>query len=168
MIAGVALMVVLLVMLLELRISQANERMLLARGAREPRDPVYKTMRVAYPGAFVAMAAEGAVTPSMGSGVVVAGIIVLIAGKLLKAWAIRTLGHRWTYRVFVVPGAPLIESGPYRWMRHPNYVGVVGELVGFAMLVGARMTGPLAVLLFGELLRRRIRAEERALGLSRT
>jgi isoprenylcysteine carboxyl methyltransferase (ICMT) family protein YpbQ len=51
-------------------------------------------------------------------------------------------------------------------MRHPNYVGVIAELIGFALLVGARVTGPLAVLVFGELLRRRIQAEERALGLS--
>jgi len=69
--------------------------------------------------------------------------------------------------VFVVPGAPLVRSGPYRWMRHPNYIGVIGELVGFALLVEARVTGPVAVLVFSELLRRRIRAEEQALGLSR-
>jgi isoprenylcysteine carboxyl methyltransferase (ICMT) family protein YpbQ len=50
-------------------------------------------------------------------------------------------------------------------MRHPNYVGVIGELLGMAMMMGARLTGPLALLAFGELLRRRIAAEERALGL---
>ncbi len=93
--------------------------------------------------------------------------MILAAGKLMKAWAIRSLGDRWTYRVFVVPGAPAGAVGPYRWMRHPNYVGVIGELVGFALLVEARVTGPVAVLVFGELLRRRIRAEEQALGLSR-
>lgn len=165
MIAAGALVVVLLLMLVELRISQANERMLLGQGAHQPADPVYKTMRIVYPGTFVVMAAEGALSGPFARGGVIAGVVVLVAGKLLKAWAIRSLGDRWTYRVFVIPDVPLVRSGPYRWMRHPNYVGVIGELVGFALLVGARFTGPVAVLVFGELLRRRIRAEEQALGL---
>jgi len=166
-IAFVALAIVLVLMLVELRISLVNERALLARGASQPPDPVYTTMRIAYPATFVVMAVEGALRASFDTRLVVAGILVLVAGKLLKAWAIRSLGDRWTYRVFVLPGAPLVTGGPYRWIRHPNYVGVIGELVGFALLVGARLAGPLAVLVFGELLRRRIRAEEQALGLSR-
>jgi methyltransferase len=167
MIAFAALIVVLVLMLVELRISRGHERTLLELGAAQPPDPVYKSMRVVYPGTFVIMAMEGALRGSVGSRFVIAGVIVLAAGKLLKAWAIRSLGDRWTYRVLVVPGAPLVTRGPYRWMRHPNYVGVIGELVGFALLVQAWLTGPLAVLVFGELLRRRIGAEERALGLSR-
>jgi len=158
---------VLLLMLVEFWISRRNERVLLELGAIEPPDPVYKAMRIVYPGTFVVMAIEGALTSSFDNRIVIAGVIVTVAGKLLKAWAIRSLGDRWTYRVFVLPGAALVTGGPYRWMRHPNYVGVIGELVGFALLVGARLTGPLAVLVFGELLRRRMRAEEQALGLSR-
>jgi methyltransferase len=94
-----------------------------------------------------------------------AGAMLLVAAKAIKFWAIATLGRRWTYRVLVLPGAPLVASGPYRFVRHPNYVGVVGELIAMALLSGARITGPLAVLVFGWLLVRRIAAEERALGL---
>ena len=166
MIAGAALAVVLLLMLVELWISRRHERALVARGAIQPPDPVYQAMRIVYPGLFVLMAAEGSLAAPFDSRVGGAGVIVLVGGKLLKAWAIRTLGDRWTYRVFVLPGARLVTGGPYRWMRHPNYVGVIAELAGFALLVGARWTGPVAVLVFGELLRRRIRAEEQALGLS--
>ena len=53
-----------------------------------------------------------------------------MAAKALKWWAILTLGRFWTFRVIVVPGATLVAGGPYRWLRHPNYVGVIGELVG--------------------------------------
>jgi methyltransferase len=165
-IAIVALVVVLAMMLVELQISRANERGLLERGATQPPDPVFRVMRIAYPGTFAVMAIEGALASPSAGRFVAAGVLVLLAGKLLKVWAIRTLGGRWTYRVFVLPGAPLVSGGPYRWMRHPNYVGVIAELIGFALLVGARVTGPLAVLVFGELLRRRIQAEEQALGLS--
>jgi len=167
MIAGVALTVALTLMLIELGVSVRNERRLRARGALTPRDPVYKLMRVAYPGTFVLMALEGWWSGPAPRRLLLAGIAIVIAGKLLKAWAIAVLDGRWTYRVLVLPGEPLVTRGPYRWLRHPNYVGVVAELVGFAMIVQARWSGVVAVLFFGELLRRRIQAEEAALGLSR-
>ena len=162
-----SLVIVFVIMLVELRISLAHERELFRAGAIEAPDPVYATMRWAYPGTFVAMALEGLVTASPPGLLTVAGAVVFIAGKALKAWAIASLGTRWTYRVLVIPNAPLVARGPYRFLRHPNYVGVVGELVGMAMLVQAPVTGVLSVMGFGYLLRLRIRAEEQALGLHR-
>jgi methyltransferase len=109
------------------------------------------------------MAIEGALfAPSPGL-VTLAGAVLFGAAKGLKLWAIASLGTRWTFRVLVLPDAPLITRGPYAWLRHPNYLGVVGELVGMAMVTGARLTGPLAVLFFATLLRRRVSVEERAL-----
>lgn len=162
-----ALALVLLSMLVELQVSRRHERALRRRGAIQPPDPVYRSMRLAYPGVFVCMAAEGALRGTPGDRLLLTGAAVLVAAKVLKAWAIHSLGERWTYRVFVLPDAPLVTAGPYRWLRHPNYVAVIGELAGFAILAKALWTGPLGILLFGELLRQRIRAEERALGLSR-
>ena len=149
-------------MLAELRLSRTNERALLARGAVEPPDPVFAAMRWAYPGAFVAMAVEGlfAQGPPVASAVIGAG--VLLSGKALKYWAIASLGSRWTYRVLVLPGAPLVRTGPYRILRHPNYVGVIGEMAGMAMLVRAPVAGAAGTAFFALLLWRRIRAEEQA------
>ena len=164
-IAIISLAAFLLMMLGELWLSRSNERWMVAHGAVASPDPVYATMRWAYPGAFVAMGVEGVLTdPAIGPPML-AGALLLVAAKAIKFWAIATLGRRWTYRVLVLPGAPLVGSGPYRFVRHPNYVGVVGELIAMALLSGARITGPLAVLGFGWLLVRRIAAEERALGL---
>jgi methyltransferase len=73
------------------------------------------------------------------------------------------LGRSWTFRVLVVPGDPLVADGPYRYLRHPNYVGVVGELVGAALMTGARLAGPTALIVFALLLARRIDVEARAL-----
>jgi len=162
-ISFVALSAVLGLMLAELMVSTRNERLLRARGAVEPPDPVYPTMRWAYPAVFVAMAAEGALSGTVPRSVVVAGISVFAVAKFIKIWAISTLGERWTYKVLVLPGAPLIAEGPYRFVRHPNYVGVIGELVGMALIVGARVTGPLGLVFFSWLLVRRIRAEDQAL-----
>jgi len=163
MIPATALAVVLGLMLVELRISTRHERVLRARGAVEPPDPVYPTMRWAYPAVFVAMAVEGILSGPVPQSAVATGIGVFAVAKIIKFWAITTLGERWTYRVLVLPGVPLIAGGPYRFVRHPNYVGVIGELVGMALMVGARVTGPLGLVFFSWLLVQRIRAEERAL-----
>jgi methyltransferase len=164
-IALAALAVVIAFMVGELAISRRHERTLFARGATTPADPVYGTMQWAYPGAFIAMALEGATIGIPSSGVLLAGVIVFAAAKALKFWAMASLGVRWTYRVLVLPDVPLVTAGPYRWIRHPNYVGVLGELIGMAFVTGARVSGPLAILFFSWLLWRRIRAEERALGI---
>jgi methyltransferase len=160
-----ALIAVTLMMLAELWLSRSNERWMFDHGAVAAPDPVYSTMRWAYPGAFIAMAAEGVIVGGPGEGSALAGVILLVLAKAIKFWAIASLGKRWTYRVLVVPGAPLVASGPYRMLRHPNYVGVVGELMAMALLSGARVTGLVALIGFGWLLFRRIGAEERALGL---
>ena len=158
-----ALAVVAALMLLELWISTRNERALLSRGAVTPHDPVYGTMRWAYPAAFVAMAVEGVLSAPAPRSLVLAGTIVFLAAKLFKFWAIAALGERWTYKVLVLPGVPLVTSGPYRFIRHPNYVGVIGELIGMALVTEARFAGPAGVVFFSWLLSRRIRAEEQAL-----
>jgi methyltransferase len=161
-----ALAVVIAFMLVELRISTGNERRLKSRGAVTPPDPVYPMMRLAYPATFVLMAVEGMLRPPVPFEMLSAAVMLFVVAKALKFWAIGSLGELWTYKVYVVPGAPLVTSGPYRLMRHPNYVAVVGEILAIAMVTGARVAGPAGVLGFGLLLWRRIRAEERALGLS--
>ena len=163
-IAGAALVAVLLMMLGEAVLSAHNERILRERGAIEPPDDVIDTMRWAYPGSFVAMAAEGAWTGPADANALATGLVVLGFAKALKIWAISTLGTRWTYRVLVLPDAPLIARGPYTLLRHPNYLAVVGEIIGMALLVWAPVTGALSCVGFGWLLLRRIAVEDRALG----
>lgn len=161
----IALVAVIVMMLAELWLSASNERVLLAHGAIEADDPVFATMRIAYPGVFVAMAVEGAITGVELGPMTFAGVSLMFAAKALKFWAIATLGTRWTYKVLVVQGMPLVSAGPYRWFRHPNYIGVMGELIAMALMTHARISGPLGMLFFGWLLARRIAAEERAMEL---
>lgn len=150
-------------MLVEARRASVNERRQLARGGIEPPDDVYKMMRVVYPAVFLAMFAEGFWRGLPPASNWFAGAVFLAAAKGLKWWAIVALGSAWTFRVIVVPGAPLVLGGPYRLMRHPNYVAVVGELIGVALVNGARIAGPAALVVFGWLLWRRVAVENRAL-----
>jgi methyltransferase len=92
------------------------------------------------------------------------GLALLGCAKLLKFWVISTLRERWTFRVLVPPGAPLVTTGPYRFLHHPNYVAVVMELIAVAITLNAPVTGLLSVLLFGWILRRRIAVEDASLG----
>ncbi|MBI3492073.1 MAG: hypothetical protein HY047_09865 [Acidobacteria bacterium] len=150
-------------MIVESLRAASNERIQRSRGGIEPPGDVYTMMRVAYPAAFLAMFAEGLTHGAPPPAVSAAGIAVFAAAKVLKWWAIVSLGSRWTFRVIAVPGAPLVTTGPYRFLRHPNYVAVVCELAGVAIATGARIAGPAAIVVFGVLLWRRVLVENRTL-----
>ncbi len=160
--------VVFALMLVEARRAALNEATQRSRGGEQPAAdvPIYKWMRLAYPGGFAAMIAEGLLRGGAPPLWAIAGATVFLVSKAVKWWAILTLGPFWTFRVVIVPGTPLIARGPYRFLRHPNYLGVVGEFVGAALMTGATVSGPLAIVLFGMLLKRRISVEDKALASS--
>ena len=123
-------------------------------------------MQIAYPGCFVAIVAEVALRQQpagAAAGRRRRGHLRLPA-KALNPKGSPALGDRWTFRVLVLPGsASLVTTGPYRWLRHPNYVGVAGELIGAALMAGSPVTGVIAFIVFGGMMLARIRVEERAL-----
>lgn len=162
--AAVPTAIVFVLMLAELRLSRANERALRAQGAIEPADDVYAAMAWAYPIGFLAMGIEGGMRGRPPGVVTAIGVLVFASAKALKYWAMASLGPRWSFRVLVTPGVPLVTRGPYKHLRHPNYVGVMGELAGMALLVGAPVIGVTALACFATLIHRRIRTEDRALG----
>ncbi|MGG5258623.1 isoprenylcysteine carboxyl methyltransferase family protein [Phycicoccus avicenniae] len=91
-------------------------------------------------------------------------LAVLLAAHVLRWWCIRSLGTAWTTRVVVVPGMEVVTRGPYRWLRHPNYVAVVAEGVALPLVHTAWVTALLFTLANAWLLLRvRIPVEERAL-----
>ena len=163
-IAVITILASLLIMGGEAILSSFNERQLRARGAIEPEGDVINAMRLAYPGAFLAMGIEGALTGPAPATVLMAGLALFGIAKALKIWAISSLGGRWSYRVLILPGVPLVTAGPYRFIPHPNYVAVVGEIASVAFIVWAPFTGILSAIGFGYLMVARIRVEDRALG----
>jgi len=159
----VALTAVFAMMLVELAISRSHEKRLRAAGAIEPPGDVYRLLAWAYPAMFLAMAVEGTFSPIHQREVMFIGVCLFGAAKLLKFWAISALGFRWSFRVLILPGAPLVSTGPYAWLRHPNYLGVFGELGGMALAVDAPITGTLSLISFALLVRKRIAVEDGAL-----
>lgn len=89
-------------------------------------------------------------------------LLPALLGQFLRVWAQSTLGPRWTTRVIVVPGEQPVNRGPFRFLRHPNYVGVVLELFAFPLLFGSWRTALVGSLANAALLKWRIRCEEKA------
>jgi methyltransferase len=90
------------------------------------------------------------------------GLFVVL--QLLRVWVIATLGRFWTTRIVSLPGAPLVTRGPYRFLRHPNYVIVIGEIALLPLVFGAWVIAAVFTALNLALLAWRISVEERALG----
>lgn len=90
-------------------------------------------------------------------------LAVTVAANALRWWCIVTLGERWTARVIVLPGAPLVRSGPYRWFAHPNYAAVVIEGFALPLTGSAWITASAFTVLNAALLTVRIRCEAGAL-----
>jgi methyltransferase len=87
----------------------------------------------------------------------------VVLAQLLRWWCIATLGPRWNTRVIVVAGLPLVSRGPYRWLRHPNYVAVVVEGAALPLVHSAWITACAFTVLNGPLLVTRVRCEDAAL-----
>jgi len=150
-------------MAVEARLAARHDRALRSAGASEPKNDVFPLMQLAYPAAFLAMAFEAWGRRAQPNTVFIAGTVVFALAKTIKYWAIAALGERWTFRVLVPPASVRIARGPYRFMRHPNYFGVMGELAGMALMAQAPIAGTLSIVVFGMLILARIRVEERAL-----
>ena len=91
-------------------------------------------------------------------------LVIVVAAQSLRWWCIVTLGRRWNTRVIVLPGAPLVRDGPYRLLRHPNYVAVVAEGVALPLVHTAWLTALCFTVANAWLLAVRIRIENAALG----
>jgi len=91
-------------------------------------------------------------------------MLAVVAGtQALRWWCVRTLGPQWNTRIVVVPGLPLVRRGPYRLLRHPNYVAVVVEVAALPLVHTAWLTAVVFSLLNVVVLSVRIPAEQRAL-----
>ena len=149
----------------ELVLSSRNGRLARTRGAVETGQGHYPVMSVFHGAFLVACALEVVLLDRPFPGVVGwIAFAVVLAAQALRYWAVATLGWRWNTRIVVVPGAAPVTGGPYRFVRHPNYVAIIAEMLALPLVHGAWLTALVFSLGNAWLLRVRIRAEEQALG----
>ncbi|MBU7597139.1 isoprenylcysteine carboxyl methyltransferase family protein [Streptomyces sp. P38-E01] len=150
--------------LVELVVSKRNTRWSLERGGVEHGFGHYPPMVVLHTGLLLGALLEVGLadrefSPALGWTM----LLLVVASQGLRWWCIHTLGPRWNTRVIVVPGLPLVAGGPYRLMRHPNYVAVAVEGLALPLVHGAWITGAVFTLLNAALMVVRIRCEDDAL-----
>jgi len=150
--------------LFELRIAARNRERLLARGGVEAAPGHYPSMVLLHSAFLTACPLEvwllkRPFRPSLAAAM----LALLLLAVALRWWVIRTLDGRWTTRIVILPGAPPVTGGPYRWIRHPNYFAVCLEIAALPLIHSAWLTAVGFSLLNALMLRVRIRAEERAL-----
>ncbi|MFE9790406.1 isoprenylcysteine carboxyl methyltransferase family protein [Streptomyces goshikiensis] len=148
----------------ELAVARRNARWSLARGAREYGRGHYPAMVALHTALLVGCAVEPwaagrPFVPVLGWSAL--ALAALAQG--LRWWCITTLGPRWNTRVLVVPGLPLVAGGPYRLLRHPNYVAVVVEGAALPLVHSAWLTAAAFTALNAALLTVRICCEDTAL-----
>ena len=149
----------------ELAVSKRNIAWALAQGGVERGFGHYTFMVVLHSALLIACVVEAAFrefVPALGWPML--GLVVL--AQALRWWCIASLGPRWNTRVVVVPGRPLVRRGPYRWLRHPNYLAVVVEGAALPLVHSAWITAIAFTVLNAALLAVRIRSENGALGLA--
>lgn len=164
----VAYLVLLLVVaglrIFELRVSKKHQQEMLQRGARKIADPRFRWMVLVHTGVLLGSACEVVflkrpLIPAL-AGVMV---VLFLGANTVRWWVIRTMGEHWN--VQVVDSTPLgvITSGPFRYVRHPNYAAVFVEMVALPLIHTAWITATLGGLAHVLVLTQRISAEERVL-----
>ncbi len=164
--AGLILGLVTLQRLGELLLARHNTARLLAQGAHEVAAGHYPLIVILH-GAWLAGLWYFAVHETAGSvNWTWLGVFVIL--QALRVWVIATLGPRWTTRIIVLPGAPLVASGPYRFVSHPNYCVVAAEILVLPLVFGLLWYGIVFSILNAVVLWIRIRAEAAALVRARS
>jgi methyltransferase len=149
----------------ELFISRRNARRALAGGAIEVGQRHYRVMVTMHALFLAACAAESVLLAHTISPIVsMVALAAALGAQLLRYAAVATLGERWNTRIIVKPGGAPVTRGLYRWIRHPNYVAVIVEIVALPMIRGGWITAAVFTLANSMVLAVRIPAEERALG----
>jgi methyltransferase len=147
----------------ELVISSHNTSKLTARGAFEVAPRHYPFVVAVHAAWLISLWIFGRDQPLNASA-----LLLYIALQGLRLWVMWTLGARWTTRIIILPGEPLVAAGPYRLLPHPNYAVVAGEIAILPLALGLPWLAALFTVLNATVLFIRIRAENRALAASRT
>jgi methyltransferase len=156
--AELLLVVVTLQRIAELVVARHNTRKLMARGAVEVGSGHYPLIVAMHTAWLLSLWLFG-----RHQSVNVVALALYVALQGLRCWVLWTLGSRWTTRIIVLPGEPLVAAGPYRLMSHPNYAVVAGEIAVLPWALDLPRLAIVFTIINAAVLAIRLRAENRAL-----
>lgn len=143
----------------ELGLSKHNTRKLLAQGAREHSPGHYPLIVILHLAWLCSMWLLALVQPIDGFW-----LAIFVVVEIARIWVMASLGSHWTTRIIVLPGAPLVSRGPYRWISHPNYCVVTAEILVLPLVFGLWQIALIFTFLNALIISVRISEENRALG----
>jgi methyltransferase len=150
--------------LIELRISKGNQKRMAEQGARPVPDMHFFWMVLWHGGTLLAAAWEVVFLQRPFLPLLAFPMLMLfVLSNLMRWWVIRTLAGHWNVQVMNSTALGVVTHGPYRWIRHPNYVAVFLELIALPLIHTAWLTAALAALSTAVILRQRLRVEESVL-----
>ena len=151
--------------LVELRLSRRHQRELAAGGATPLREPAFPAMVALHTGILVGAVLETLLCArTFAVELAIPAVALVVAANALRFWVIATLGVQWNVRVVAsTPSRGVVTGGPYRFVRHPNYVAVFVELAALPLVHGAFLTAIAGALLHAAVLVRRVSLEESVL-----
>ncbi len=147
----------------ELVIAKRNEKKMFARGAEEYDKSGYKYIVIMHTLFFLSLIAENHFLPRELNPFSIILFSVFILTQFARYWAISSLGEYWNTRIIVLKGSPLIKKGPYKFLKHPNYIVVAVELAVIPLMFSCYFTAIIFTILNLFLLKRRIKIENEAL-----
>ena len=163
MIMAIVLTIVIIQRLVELFIAKQNEKWMKSQGAFEAGASHYPYMVAMHICFFVALIAEVIGLDRGLSAVWPLFLTLFLLAQLLRVWCLSSLGKYWNTKIIVLPHAKVVRKGPYKWIRHPNYLIVATELMVLPLLFNAYLTALLFTLLNMWMMSVRIPVEEQAL-----
>lgn len=156
------ILVVIIQRIIELNISQRNERYLRSINATEYDKDGYMYIVTLHVLFFISIFIEYFLLDRGLNKLWIILIVIFILTQFLRYWAITTLGYRWCTKIMVLKESELINTGPYKYLNHPNYVAVVIEIATIPLLFSCYYTALIFSMLNLLVLRRRIKIEEKA------
>jgi methyltransferase len=169
-VAYIALLVFVgLLRLFELGISRRNQQRMLQSGARKPVDPGFRWMVIFHAAFLISAGLEVLLLHRpLIPALAVCAALVFVLSNLLRYWVIRTLAVQWNVQVMDSTALGVVTTGPFRWIRHPNYLGVFLEMTSLALIHTAWITAVWGAIGYAVTIRDRIVLEEKVLMSSPT
>lgn len=149
--------------LVELSVAKRNEKWIKNQGAYEAGSSHYPVMIALHAGFFVSLLIEVLAADRPVSPVWVPLLILFVLTQIARIWCLSSLGRYWNTKILILPGAQVVRRGPYKYIKHPNYVIVTIEILLLPLLFQAYVTAVVFTFLNAAMLSVRIPAEERAL-----
>ncbi|XUX06066.1 isoprenylcysteine carboxyl methyltransferase family protein [Sporosarcina sp. UB5] len=160
---GIVLTIIILQRIVELIIAKRNEKWMKSEGAFEAGASHYPYMVAMHVCFFIALITEVLFFNRQLSAVWTIWLAIFLAAQIMRIWCLTSLGKYWNTKIIVLPNAKVVRKGPYKWLRHPNYMIVATELLVLPLLFNAFITAVVFSLLNVWMMSVRIPAEEEAL-----